>query len=73
MSVEINYQNIRGFRTKLEQLSMSLATSGADIICLTEAWLRPDILTSELNHSDMSSLEEIVTMICPIPQGVVDV
>lgn len=52
MSLEVMYQNVRGLRTKLDDFSLSVNCSSADIICITETWLSNDFLSSELTGTD---------------------
>lgn len=47
-NITIVYQNVRGLRTKLKQFYTSLASSGADIICVTESWLNSSIADGEV-------------------------
>ena len=46
------YQNIRGCRSKLHDLSLSIISCNLDIIALSETWLHADIHNSELVNSN---------------------
>lgn len=46
-------QNIRGSRTKLEDVSLGLASFDGDFLCITESWLNADILNSEFNPTNL--------------------
>lgn len=48
MTLSIYYQNVRGLRTKTDELLIGLHESEWDIICLTETWLNDGINTAEL-------------------------
>lgn len=39
----VYYQNVRGIRTKTNELFLKLSACEYDIIVLTETWLRPDV------------------------------
>ena len=45
----IYYQNVRGLRTKTNQLYLSLSSSDYDVIAFSETWLNGKILNSELS------------------------
>lgn len=47
-SLTIYYQNVRGLRTKTNDLFVALASCDYDVIVFTETWLKDDILDSEL-------------------------
>lgn len=51
MSIEIYYQNIRGMRTKLNEIRLQILSSNYDILCLTETWLNPSINSNEIFDS----------------------
>ncbi|KAG5863275.1 hypothetical protein JTB14_027898 [Gonioctena quinquepunctata] len=42
-------QNIRGLRTKLDDLKRALRVSNYDIIIITESWLNSDFLDTEIS------------------------
>lgn len=42
------YQNVRGLRSKTHTIYNSIAENDYDLICLSETWLAPDILDSEI-------------------------
>lgn len=44
------YQNVRGLRTKLDTISLSLLASDADIVGLTETWLDMDVPSASLGQ-----------------------
>ena len=46
--VYIYYQNVRGLRTKINNFHLVCSLSEYDVIALTETWLTPAILDSEL-------------------------
>lgn len=46
------YQNVRGLRTKLTSLSLSVTSSDYDILFFTETWLTEDISNLELGMND---------------------
>ena len=50
-SFSLYYQNIRGCRTKLNDLSASITSSNFDLIALSETWLDSDISDSEIVNS----------------------
>lgn len=47
MALDVLYQNVRGLRTKSDNFSLNLLSSGADIVCITETWLNSDFLSTE--------------------------
>ncbi|XP_055615629.1 uncharacterized protein LOC129761849 [Toxorhynchites rutilus septentrionalis] len=47
--LSVYYQNVRGLRTKTNELRLMLSSCDYDILVLTETWLRPDIVDSELS------------------------
>ncbi|XP_055527695.1 uncharacterized protein LOC129720266 [Wyeomyia smithii] len=49
----VYYQNVRGLRTKTNELRLLLSSCDYDVLVFTETWLRPDIIDSELS-SDYS-------------------
>ena len=49
LPLTIFYQNVRGLRTKTQDLRLALSSSDYDVIALTETWLGSDILNSELS------------------------
>lgn len=46
--VAIGYQNVRGLRTKTQELWVAASENNYDIICLTETWLISSILNTEI-------------------------
>lgn len=46
-NLSIQYQNLRGLRTKLNKFSKSLESVDADVICVTETWLNDSFDDSE--------------------------
>lgn len=48
MSLSIYYQNVRGLRTKLQELRLNLPNCDEDIICMTETNLNDFILDGEV-------------------------
>lgn len=48
-SLTIYYQNVRGLRTKTNNLLLSLSACDFDIVVFTETWLHADIASSELS------------------------
>lgn len=55
MSINIFYQNVRGLRTKLDELELNLLNMDSDIICLTESWLNDKIYCEEYLNDDYIS------------------
>jgi hypothetical protein len=47
-SLSIYYQNVRGLRTKTEQLIVKTSDGNFDVLAFSETWLNVDILNSEL-------------------------
>ncbi|KAK9696366.1 hypothetical protein QE152_g31947 [Popillia japonica] len=52
--ISIFYQNVRGLCTKTQTLTCNLLNSDFDIVCLTETWLNPNILASEISNNKYS-------------------
>ncbi|XP_031332835.1 uncharacterized protein LOC116163124 [Photinus pyralis] len=50
-TMQVYYQNVRGIRTKMQNLMQSVFATNYDVICLTETWLNQDISSSELQIS----------------------
>lgn len=48
MSVSIYYQNVRGLRTKTEEVLKNILINNYDLIVFTETWLNCNIMSSEL-------------------------
>jgi hypothetical protein len=46
--LSIYYQNVRGLRTKTEQLIVKTSDGNFDVLAFSETWLNVDILSSEL-------------------------
>lgn len=49
--MSIYYQNIRGLRTKTTDFYRNIALCNYDIVIITETWLHPGILDSELTNA----------------------
>ncbi|KAG8234106.1 hypothetical protein J437_LFUL010953 [Ladona fulva] len=47
--MSVYYQNVRGLKTKLDDLRLAISIATYDVIVSTETWLSEDILSSELN------------------------
>ena len=47
LSLSILYFNVRSMLSNLSSLTSSVLLSNPDIVCITETWLSPDILSSE--------------------------
>lgn len=45
---EVKYQNVRGFRIKINQVYLNVLQCVSDIVILTESWLNNSINNSEL-------------------------
>lgn len=50
-NLEIYYQNVRGIRTKTNELLLNLLSCDYDLVVLTETWLRADIHDSEFSSN----------------------
>lgn len=46
--IQLFYQNINSLKNKLENFNINLKLADYDIIAITETWLNPSILTSEI-------------------------
>lgn len=44
------YQNVRGLRTKLNDLHMTLSACDYDVVVFTETWLNDNIMDTELTN-----------------------
>ena len=42
------YQNVRGLRTKINELKVNLGTIDFDIVCFTETWLNSEFFDAEI-------------------------
>lgn len=49
--IHFYYQNLSGMRTKLFQINHRLASSGHDVICLTETWCKDNVDMSLLTRN----------------------
>ena len=49
-SLSILYFNVRSMLSNLSSLTSSVLLSNPDIVCITDTWLSPDILSSEVVH-----------------------
>lgn len=47
-NLNIYYQNVRGLRTKCNELRLSVLNNNYDVIILTESWLHSGIFDAEL-------------------------
>lgn len=47
-SITVYYQNVRGLRTKTNELFAALSVCDYDVVVLTETWLNENVLDSEL-------------------------
>lgn len=53
MVFTILYQNVRGLRTKVNELYSSLLNVDADFVCITESWLNDNILSTEFLNENL--------------------
>lgn len=51
-SLSFYYQNCRGLNSKVKEFSISVISSDYDAIILSESWLSPSVLSSELFSND---------------------
>lgn len=52
MDLKLYNQNTRGLRTKIPDFFQCISTLEFDLVCITETWLKQDILDSELSPSN---------------------
>lgn len=55
MAFSILYQNVRGLRTKIDELRLGIESSDAKVICLTETWLNSNFDDGEFLNSNFIS------------------
>lgn len=55
MAFSILYQNVRGLRTKIDELRLGIESSDAKVICLTETWLNRNFDDGEFLNSNFIS------------------